>query len=294
MLIATEALSKHYGAVAALDDCTFQVRRGEILGLLGPNGAGKTTLLRLLLGYLKPTAGSARIDGLDCYLQSVEVHRRLTYLPGEAKFARRMTGADTLEFLAALRQGSSLIRARDIADRLQLDLSRRVGEMSTGMRQKLGLAAALAPDVPLLVLDEPTENLDPTVRRDVLALVCEARDAGRTVLFSSHVLSEVEQACDRVILLKAGRLVESVRVGDVRKQHRIRARLTGPLEPAPPELAEGLKTTRLPDGLTEIVTPGDLAPLLGWLARQPISELQIEPVGMREVYARHHDQETVG
>ncbi|MAT70495.1 MAG: multidrug ABC transporter ATP-binding protein [Planctomycetaceae bacterium] len=291
MLIATEALSKHYGVVAALDDFSFAVERGEILGLLGPNGAGKTTLLRLLLGYLKPTAGRARIDGLDCYRQSVEVHRRLTYLPGEARFTRRLTGRDTLEFLAALRQESSVERAVKIADRLQLDLSRRVGEMSTGMRQKLGLAAALAPDVPLLVLDEPTENLDPTVRGDVLELVRESRAAGRTVLFSSHVLSEVEESCDRAVLLKDGRLVDSVRVSEVRRQHRIRARLTGPLQPAPPELATGLKVTELPSGETQILTPGDLAPLLGWLSQQPLAELQIEPVGLRTVYARHHGQE---
>ena len=291
MLIATEALAKHYGAITALDDCTFAVQQGEILGLLGPNGAGKTTLLRLLLGYLKPTAGRAAIDGLDCYRQSVEVHRRLTYLPGEARFSRRLTGRETLEFLAALRRESSLARALEIAERLRLDLSRRVGEMSTGMRQKLGLAAALAPDVPLLVLDEPTENLDPTVRSDVLALVREARTAGRTVLFSSHVLSEVEQTCDRVILLKEGRLVESIRVADVLRQHRIRARLTGPLQPAPPELAAGLQITQQSAQEVEIITPGELTSLLGWLAEQPLAELQIEPVGLRTVYARLHEQE---
>ena len=288
MLISTESLAKRYGPVAALDDCTLGVERGEILGLLGPNGAGKTTLLRILLGYLKPTAGRATVDGLDCYRQSVAVHRLTSYLPGEARFARRLTGRETLEFFASLRGAGTLARAHRIAERLQLDLARRVSEMSTGMRQKLALAAALAPDVPLAVLDEPTENLDPTVRGDVLELVREARAAGQTVLFSSHVLSEAEEACDRVVILRAGRLVESVRVAELRRQHRIRLQLAGPMTPLPAELAAGVVVETGAGGTVGITTSGDLPPLLGWLARQPLAELQIEPVGLRTAYQRHH------
>lgn len=285
---ATHSLSKCYGRVAALSDCTFDVARGEILGLLGPNGAGKTTLLRLLLGYLKPTGGQATIDGLDCYRRSVEVHRRLSYLPGEARLFRRLNGRQTLEFFARLRSESSLERSLQLAERLELDLARRVRQMSTGMRQKLALIVALAPDVPLVILDEPTSNLDPTVRRDVAGLLDEARAEGKTVVFSSHVLSEVEDVCDRVIVLSSGRLVEQVRVGDVRRQHRIRAELRGTLGPPPAALAEGLDVLVNDHGRAEIVARGDLAPLLGWLAEQPLASLRIEPIGLRSVYERHH------
>ena len=288
MLVQTESLSKQYGHIGALQDCTLQVARGEILGLLGPNGAGKTTLLRLLLGYLKPSGGRATIDGLDCYRQSVAVHRLLTYLPGEARLFRQMDGRETLAFFARLRRGASLKRSLLLAERLQLDLSRRVGQMSTGMRQKLALAAALTPDVPLVILDEPTANLDPTVRRDVVELIREARGEGKTILFSSHVLSEVEDSCDRVVVLRAGQLVDDVRVADVRRQHRIRAELTGPLLLPPGELAAGIEIAHGENGSVTILTPGDLAPLLGWLAGQRLARLQVEPVGLRTIYERHH------
>jgi ABC-2 type transport system ATP-binding protein len=288
MLVRTDSLAKTYGRVAALIDCSLEVERGEILGLLGPNGAGKTTLLRLVLGYLKPTRGRALVDGLDCYRRSIDVHRRLSYLPGDARLFRQLDGRETLEFFSQLRPGDRVGRAIALAERLQLDLSRRVGQMSTGMRQKLALCVALAPDVPLVILDEPTSNLDPTVRRTVIELIREARAAGQTVLFSSHVLSEVEEACDRVIVLRDGRLVESVRVADVRREHRIRAKLTGELAAPPEELAARLRVSRGPDGEVTIVTGVELASLLWWLARQPLASLEIEPVGLRTVYERHH------
>ncbi len=288
MLVQASSLTKQYGNFKALDQCSFEVARGEVLGLLGPNGAGKTTLLRLLMGFLKPTSGFARIDGLDCYLQSVEVHRRLTYMPGDARFSRKLSGRKLLEFFAKLRQPPALSTARRLVERLELDDSRRVGQMSTGMRQKLALAATLAPEVPLVVLDEPTSNLDPTARHGVLQLLREAQQAGKTVLFSSHVMSEVEEVCDRVIILQQGRLVETIRMSDIRRQHRIQAELTGPLNPPYGKLADQLQITTSKNGTVTILTDGPLEPLLGWLAEQPLSELQIEPIGLRAAYERHH------
>ena len=202
MFIQTNGLTKRYGDLAALDACSLGVVRGEVFGLLGPNGAGKTTLLRLLLGYLKPTSGQAAIDGLDCYRQSVRVRRIVSYLPGEARLFRSMRGRQVLAFFAEIRPGGDLQRSEELAERLELELSRRVAYMSTGMRQKLALAATLAADTPLMILDEPTSNLDPTVRGIVLSLVSEARQRGRTIVFSSHVLSEVEAVCDRVAFLR--------------------------------------------------------------------------------------------
>jgi ABC-2 type transport system ATP-binding protein len=286
--VVTHSLSKRYGSLAALSDCTFNVPSGEILGLLGPNGAGKTTLLRLLMGYIRPSGGRATIDGLDCYRKSVEVHRRVCYLPGEARLFRHLNGRDTLEFFSRLRSSAPIERSLKLAERLQLDLSRRVRQMSTGMRQKLALAVALTPDVPLVILDEPTANLDPTVRRDVLDLIREDRKSGKTILFSSHVLAEVEESCDRVLILRGGRLVEDVLVAEVRRQHRIRAELTGPITSPPAALEATLELSHVGEREVVILTRGDLTSLLGWLAQQPLVRLQIEPVGLRTIYDRHH------
>lgn len=293
MLIQAASLSKlygnkRYGTFKALDQCSFEAPRGEVLGLLGPNGAGKTTLLRLLMGFLKPTNGTATIDGLDCYRQSVAVHHRLTYMPGDARFSRKLSGRQWLDFFAQLRPTATRDAVRQLTERLELDDSRPVGQMSTGMRQKLALASTLAPDVPLVVLDEPTSNLDPTARRGVLQLLGEAKEVGKTVLFSSHVLSEVEEICDRVIILQQGRLVETIRMSEMRSQHRIKAKLTSPLTPPRGNLAQQLQIEQDDQQSVTILTEGALEPLLGWLAEQPLAKLQIEPIGLRAAYERHH------
>jgi ABC-2 type transport system ATP-binding protein len=248
MLVATDTLTKRYGAFTALESCSLTVDRGEIFGLLGPNGAGKTTLLRLLMGYIVPTAGTARIAGFDC---------------------RRDEAAR-------------------VADRLELDCRRQVARMSTGMRQKLALAVVLATDAALVILDEPTANLDPTARAEVLKLVLEARAAGRTVIFSSHVLSEVEETCDRVVIVRRGSIVHEQSIEAMRRSHRITARLTGPIGDVPAELRGHVTVTaaETADALrgVTIESSDNLAPLLGWLARLPLDEVRIEPVGLSAVY----------
>lgn len=293
MLVETQSLTKRYGSLTALADCGLQIKRGEIFGLLGPNGSGKTTLLRLLMGYLRPTQGSAQIDGLDCYRQSVAVHAKVSYLPADARLFRRMRGSQVLRFFSQARAGSgwraAMERAQRVAGRLQLDLTRSVSAMSTGMRQKLALTVALSADCPLLILDEPTENLDPNVRSDVIGLVREARERGQTILFSSHVLDEVEQVCDRAAILRQGRLVHMQEMSTLRRQHRIRATPTAPLPPIPQHLADQL-TIQSNNGQLVILTPGELSPWLGWLATLPLSEVQIEPVGLRAVYDRFHSE----
>ncbi len=291
MLIETKQLTKRYGAVTALEACSLSVPQGEVLGLLGPNGAGKTTLLRILLGYIRPSGGRATIGGLDCRRQSVQVRRRTAYLPGEVRLFGQMRGRDVLRFFAEVRPGVSLKRSYELAERLQLQLAPRVAAMSTGMRQKLALAATLAADAELVILDEPTSNLDPSVRGVIGQIVGEIRKHGRTVLFSSHVLSEVEEVCDRVAFLRAGRLAHLQVMHDLKRRHRIRAVLNGPLAPPPPELAGELVISRDAADTVLIETPGEVAPLLRWLATLPLSEMHVQPVGLRSLYDRIHDAE---
>lgn len=291
-LVQTKKLTKVYRDLFALDECSMSVQPGEVFGLLGPNGAGKTTLLRLLMGFLRPTSGSATIDGLDCYRQRVAVHRRVAYLPGDARLFRQMRGRKALKFFAEVREGGNLDRSLQLAQRLDLDLSRRVAFMSTGMRQKLALAAALSAETPLLILDEPTSNLDPTVRHAVIDMVAESRSAGRTVVFSSHVLSEVEDVCDRVVILRSGRLVHTQVMSELRRQHLIRADLSGPMPAVPAELADHLTVTTEGSGQIAIETAHELSGLLEWLGTLPLKEVRIEPVGLRTIYQKFHAQES--
>jgi ABC-2 type transport system ATP-binding protein len=290
VIVETHNLSKHYGQLAALAECTLTIEPGEVFGLLGPNGAGKTTLIRILMGFLRPTAGWARVAGHDCERQSLAVRQSVAYLPADGALFPSMRGTEALRFFAEIRTGGDMRRSLAIAQQLDLDLSRRVSFMSTGMKQKLALAATLAAPTPIYILDEPTANLDPTVRSTVLALVAEAKRAGKTVIFSSHVLSEVEEVCDRVVILRSGRLVHTQAMDQLRTQHRIAAVLAGPLPAIPPAFQDQLLVIRRTEREIVLETPGELAPLLKWLGSLPLSDVRIEPVGLRAVYDRFHTE----
>lgn len=289
-IVKTEKLTKAYPLVTALSDCSLQIPQGAVFGLLGPNGAGKTTLIRLLLGYLQPSSGVANICGLDCKSQSLEVRRKVAYLPAEAALFPTMRATEVLRFFADIRPGSKLETSLKIAERLELDLRRTVSFMSTGMKQKLALAATMGAEAEVYILDEPTANLDPTVRSTVLRLVAEAQSNGKTVLFSSHVMSEVEEVCDEVVILRGGKLVHHQMMNQLRQRHRILAHLTGELPPLPSSLTDQVSLHLLPDQKVLVETNGQLAPLLGWLATLPLADIRIEPVGLRDVYDRFHHE----
>jgi ABC-2 type transport system ATP-binding protein len=226
-IIETRDLTKHYGRTVGLEGLALTVERGEVFGFLGPNGAGKTTTIRLLLDLIRPTRGEARLFGRPCGEPGLRA--RVGYLPGELTLDGRMTGRRTLEFLGALRPGAARApeprRREELCERLGLsgeDLDRRVRDYSRGMKQKVGLVAAFQHDPELLVLDEPTTGLDPLVREAVFELLGEARQAGHTVFHSSHILGEVDRTCDRVGIVRRGRLlalgdVEELRRGAVRR-----------------------------------------------------------------------------
>jgi len=241
--IRLERLCKQCGRVRALEDVSFDVREGETFGFLGLNGAGKTTTIRILLDLVRPTSGRALIFGEDCRGRGVEVRRRVGYLPGELGFYGDMTGAATLEFLSALgAQRANPERRRSLLDRLQLsdgDLRRPIRAYSTGMKRKLGLVLTFDTDAPLLILDEPTDGLDPLMQDAVYGLLADAHREGRTVFMSSHVLPEVERVCDRIALLRRGELVLVSPVGDVRRLAARTVRVTfgrdvaAPIDPWP-------------------------------------------------------------
>ncbi len=288
VLIRTEGLSKVYQTVRALDALSLEIRRGEVFGLLGPNGSGKTTTIRLLLGMLRPSSGRATIAGFDCWSDSREVRRLTSYLGGELRLYGSMTGRRVLELLSDLRDGVGLDRAVAIAERvMKLDLRRRVRTYSTGMKQKLALAQAFSDPVDILILDEPTSALDPSARAIVLDLVQEARAHQQTVVFSGHVLPEVEQVSDRVAIMRKGRLMH---VEDMNARRKLRMLLIrfGPGEIPAPASALGL-LERERNGQTLLFEHrGELAPLLDWLGKVPIEDIAIGTEDLRSLYDRFH------
>jgi ABC-2 type transport system ATP-binding protein len=286
MLLRTEHLTKDYGRFRALDDVNLEIGPGEIFGLLGPNGSGKTTALRLLLGFLRPTAGSASIAGHDCWHDSVAARRHVVYLPGELRLYENMTGRQLVTFLGRLRGQPVNSKLEQLAARLDIDLDRPLSQLSSGMKRKVALIQVLVPHAPLLILDEPTNTLDPTMRDELLSQLRRARDDGQAVLFSSHVLSEVEQVCDRVGILQHGRLVHLQEMAELRDSRLIHARFAQPPNGQP--MPTGLQEREQNGNEVTWEYTGPLPPVLDWLSRQPLEDLRVQPLGLAPIYHRYH------
>lgn len=290
--IETEGLTKRYGRVLALDGLTLRVERGEVFGFLGPNGAGKTTTIRLLLDLIRPTSGRAAILGRDCQRDSLAARAQVGYLPGDLRLYDGLTARDHLRLLAELRGGAfDDAWVASLADRLELDLDRRVGALSKGNRQKVGVLLALAPRPPVLILDEPTSGLDPLIQHAVLDLLREESERGTAVFFSSHVMSEVERICHRVAVLHRGRLltVDSVEGLRARATRRVVVRFRGPV---PPELERvpGLLSCRANGNEAELELKGPFAPLLELLARHPVEDLLAERPSLEDVVVQLYEE----
>ena len=287
-ILVAENLTKDYGSFRALEGLNLTIAPGEIFGLLGPNGSGKSTAIRLMLGFLRPSAGRATLAGFDCWSQSVEVRRNVAYLPGELRLYETMTGRKLIRFLGELRGETIGPELDAMARKLDIDIDRPLVHMSSGMKRKVALLSVLTPRVPIIILDEPTNTLDPTMRDELLDQLREARDRGQAVLFSSHVLQEVEAVCDRVGILRGGKLVHLQEVAELREGRSVHGRFTG----TPPTLGPGdtlLTPEELsPDGRLNLEYRGPLPPLLEWLAHQPLTDLRIEPMGLTPIYRKYH------
>jgi ABC-2 type transport system ATP-binding protein len=215
-VIEAVELTKRYGSSRGVEELTFEVGKGEVFGYLGPNGAGKTTTIRTFLDFIRPTSGTVRVFGLDPRSDGVQVHARVGYLPGELALYPRLRGERYLRTFASLRDGSGWPFAEQLADRLQLDLDRPIKELSHGNKQKVGLVQAFMHRPDLLVLDEPTQGLDPLMQQTFYAMLDEERERGATVFLSSHVMPEVERTCDRVAIVREGRLVTVADIGELK------------------------------------------------------------------------------
>jgi ABC-2 type transport system ATP-binding protein len=269
--LRTENLTKRFGRVLALDGLDLTVLAGEVFGFLGPNGAGKSTTIRLVLGLIRPSAGRAWVFGVDA-ANVARSHRLLAHVPADVALWPRLTGAETLELLGRTGPGVDLAYRTELVERFALDPSRGAGTNSTGNRQKVALVAAFATRAPVLVLDEPTSGLDPLMEREFRTAVRAARERGQAVFLSSHQLAEVEAVCDRVAILRAGRLVDVASVEHLRRLHRteVRAGFTG----APPDLTtvpgvDALDVTTMDGGPAGIATRGRWLPVAGHRRKRP-------------------------
>jgi polyether ionophore transport system ATP-binding protein len=284
--IRTENLSKRFGSVEALVDLDLEISPGEVVGYLGPNGSGKTTTIRLLLGLIGPTAGRGEIFGLDCHRMSVAAHRRLAFVPGEANLWPGLTGAETLHLMARIHGRADEGYRDELVARFDLDPSRKVRAYSRGNRQKVLLIGALMTRADLLVLDEPTSGLDPLMEQAFRRSIDEARDRGQTVFLSSHSLSEVEALCDRVAILRQGRLVEVGTLSEMRHLSAVvvEATFAGPV----PELSgvEGVEGIELDGHAVRCQVRGSVDPLLKVLARGTVTHLISREPSLEELFLR--------
>jgi ABC-2 type transport system ATP-binding protein len=294
------ALTKSYGKVRGIIEIDLRAERGEVVGLVGANGAGKTTFMRTMLDFIRPTSGSMSVFGLDSVRHSVAVHRRTTYLPGELVLPRRLTGEEVFDRYTFARPGVDHATTRRLAERLDLDLTRRVADLSKGNKQKLGLLVAFAPPADLLVLDEPTSGLDPLLQRVVAELIAERAAAGATVLLSSHVMSEVEHAASRVALLRAGRVAVVDDIAAIRARSRrhglLRPRDTADLQSVADALEQTPRVSEVRierDSVTFSCT-GDVDAVIKTLARFALSSLDISRAELEDAFFSAHDGPDVG
>jgi polyether ionophore transport system ATP-binding protein len=286
--IQTEDLCKRYGSTVALDSLNLAIEEGEIYGYLGPNGAGKTTTIRLLLGLHRPSGGRATLFGVDAWGDPVLAHRRVAYVAGEPFLWPSLTGAETLDFLARMHGEVDTSYRDELVDRFSLDANKKVRALSKGNRQKVQLIAALATRADLLLLDEPTAGLDPLMERVFRQCVGEAKDRGQTVFLSSHILSEVEALCDRVGILRRGRLVEQGTLAELR--HLSAQIIDVTFDGSAPELPPlpGVQVTPVGPSALRIEVSGPVGAVVAALGQYRVATLTSRQPSLEEIFLHEY------
>jgi ABC-2 type transport system ATP-binding protein len=294
-VVETEKLTKFYGPHRGIVDVDLAVEQGEIYGFLGPNGAGKTTTIRLLLDLIRPTSGRAFVFGIETTVDPVAIHRRVGYLPGEFALFDRLTGGQTIDYFANLQGGVDRRYQADLVARFDLDPSRRFREYSKGNKQKVGLVIALQRRPELLVLDEPTAGLDPLVQQTFFELLRDTVAEGRAAFLSSHILGEVEKTCDRVAIIREGRLVKVDRVEALRDlaHHQVELRFAAPVPGAEFSALPGVSDVVAEDHILRLRVTGSMAPIVQAAARHELVEFETREPSLEETFLAQYGREAV-
>ena len=295
-VIHTEGLTKHYGDVRAVVDLDLDIRAGEVFGFLGPNGSGKTTTIRTLLDEIRPTAGRASILGMDTHDKTVEIRRHIGYLPGDLAMYPNLTGKDTLTYFANLRGGVDWSYIDNLAKRLDADLSKKVGDLSSGNRQKVGLIQAFMNKPKVFIMDEPSSGLDPLIQREFQAMIREVANEGRTVFLSSHTLSEVQRVADRVGIIRHGKLVAVERVSELRSKaiRRIELDFSTPVEAAVFEAVPGVSEVSIGDHQVVLSYDGKIEVLLRVVMdRYDLLDIHTQEADLEEIFLTYYRDEEV-
>jgi ABC-2 type transport system ATP-binding protein len=294
-VIQTDRLTKAYGPHRGINEVNLEVQAGEVFGFLGPNGAGKSTTIRILLDLIRPTSGRALVFGIDSTADPVAIHRRVGYLPGEFGLYDKLTGGETIEYFANLRGGVDAAYVRSLVERLDLDPSRRFREYSKGNKQKVGLVVALQHRPELLILDEPTSGLDPLIQHVFFDLVREARAEGRTVFLSSHVISEVDRTCDRVAIIRDGRLVRVGALDTLRdfSHHDVVLRFGSPVPGSAFEALPGVSNVVVDDAMIRMRVAGPVGPVMREASRHDLLDAESTEPSLEETFLAAYEREAV-
>ena len=288
-IIEVRGLTKRFGRFTALDQVDLTINEGEIYGFIGPNGAGKSTTIRVLLGMLKATAGEVKIFGKDAWKDAVEIHKRIAYVPGEANLWPNLSGGEVIDLFLKMRGNGNLQKRDELIERYQLDPTKKCRTYSKGNRQKIALISAFASEADVYILDEPTSGLDPLMEKIFQENVKEAKAAGKSVLLSSHILSEVEKVCDKIAIIREGKIIETGTLSEMR--HLTRTQLTIKTKEPVPSLSE-IKGVHNPvasvDGLTFQVDTEELAEVIRYISSYGVVKLESAPPTLEDLFMRHY------
>ena len=291
-IVEVNKVTKKFGDFTALGGINLAIKEGEVYGFIGPNGAGKTTTIRILLGILKATSGSARIFGQDAWQEAVEIHRRLAYVPGDVSLWSNLTGGEVIDLFVKLRGSNQKSRRQELIERFDLDPTKKCGTYSKGNRQKVALIAAFAADADLYILDEPTSGLDPLMELTFRECIAEVKNAGKSVLLSSHILSEVEKLCDRVSIIRQGQIIETGSLQELRHltMTRVRVETTTPI-PTLHELAGVHDVQEFSGGVSFQVEVAQMGEVIKEISQYGILALESAPPTLEDLFIHHYQGE---
>ena len=288
-VIHIAGLTKDYGNNKGIFDLSFSLRQGEAVGFLGPNGAGKTTTIRHLMGFLKPDHGTARVLGMDCFKNASSVQDKIGYLPGETAFMDNMTGDEFIQFMAGMKDIKDLGYARELTAYFDIDTRVKIKKMSKGMKQKIGLIVAFMQNAPVLILDEPTTGLDPLMQNKFVDLIKREKDSGKTILMSSHIFEEIENTCDRVVMIREGRIVADEAINMIRDNMCKHCEIIfDNTEDAVSFQKLHLDNCSRQENAVCLLSKGDVNVLISQLSRYRIKDINIRSQSLEEVFLKYY------